>query len=89
MNVYVKHIALPAVAPALIVGLYFTPVALFGCANRGLIALSIVFISAVCAFVAIGLGFTARARRDPASRWWIISALIFTLPLALVAGPLG
>ena len=35
MNRYIKYIALPAVAPALIVGLYFTPVMVFGCVTRG------------------------------------------------------
>ena len=35
-----RHVALPAVAPAAIVGLYFTPVLLFGCVNRGLLALA-------------------------------------------------
>jgi len=35
----IRHIALPAVAPAAVTGLYFTPVAVFGCVNRGLMAL--------------------------------------------------
>ena len=89
MNVYVKHILLPAVAPALIVGLYFTPVMVFGCVARGLIALSIALISAICAFVTILFGFSAQRRHDPLSRWWILSAVIFTLPLVLLVGPLG
>ena len=89
MNAYVKHIALPAAAPLLIVGLYFTPVAFFGCVNRGLIAVSVVFISAICAFVTVGLGFAAQAKRDPIFWWRLISAIIMTLPLVLVVGPLG
>lgn len=88
MNVFVKHIVLPAMAPALIVGLYFTPVMVLGCRNRGLIAVSIALISAICAFVTIGFGFSAKRRRDPISSWWILSAMIFTLPLALLVGPL-
>ncbi|MHB8108676.1 MAG: hypothetical protein ACYDHW_01435 [Syntrophorhabdaceae bacterium] len=89
MNIYVKHIVLPAVAPVLIIGLYFTPVMIFGCAIRGLMAASIALISVICAFIAIGLGFSARKRHDPIGSWWIISAIIFTLPLALLVGPLG
>ena len=91
MNIYVKHILLPAIAPATIVALYFTPVMFFGCARarRGLIALSIALISAIFAFVAIGFGFFSQKRRDPISRWWILSAIIFTLPLVLLVGPLG
>jgi hypothetical protein len=89
MNAYLKHIALPALAPALIIVLYLTPVAIFGCVNRGLIAVAITLLSTIGAFITIGLGFAAQARRDAISRWWLISALIFTTPLALVVGPLG
>jgi len=88
MNHYIKHIALPAVAPVLIVGLYFTPVIVFGCVARGLIAVSIALISAVFAFITIGFAFSALKRHDPISRWWALSAMIFTLPLALLVGPL-
>jgi hypothetical protein len=56
LSTVLKHAALPAIAPAAIVGLYFTPVLLFGCVNRGLLALAIVFLSAA-AFVTIGIGF--------------------------------
>jgi hypothetical protein len=83
-----RHVALPALAPLAVIGLYFTPVLLFGCVNRGLLALAVVLVSAVAAFVAIGKGFRARAQGRP-SAWWIISAAILTLPLALILGPLG
>ena len=88
MNRVFKHILLPAVAPAAIVGLYFTPVALVGCANRGLLALGVVFVSLV-AGIATGLvGIKAR-RRDPGSRWWwMASMIILALPVVLVLGPL-
>lgn len=89
MNIYLKHIVLPAVAPILIIALYFTPVMFFGCRIRGLIAICIVLISTIGAFVTIGRAFSARRRNDPIASWWIISAAIFTLPLALLVGPLG
>jgi hypothetical protein len=89
VHVFLKHIALPAVAPAAVVGLYFTPVLLFGCVNRGLMALAVVLISAVAAFVTIGIGLRAKARNHPSSNWWLISTLILVLPIALVLGPLG
>jgi dipeptide/tripeptide permease len=85
----VRHVVLPAVAPAALVGLYFTPVSVFGCATRGLLALAVALVSAGGAFVAIGLGFRAQRRRDPMSLWWIVSAVILTVPLALLVGPLG
>ncbi|HEX2964794.1 MAG TPA: hypothetical protein VHO84_03370 [Syntrophorhabdaceae bacterium] len=89
MNLYIKHIILPAVAPALIVALYYTPVTVFGCRNRGLIAASIALTSAICAFIAIGFAFSAQRKHEPVSKWWILSTIIFTLPLVLLLGPLG
>ena len=85
----VRHVLLPAVAPLAIVGLYFTPVSLIGCANRGLLALLVAGVSAVAAFVSVALAIHTRARGDESSSWWILSALILTLPLALLLGPLG
>ncbi|MCU0580913.1 MAG: hypothetical protein MUF26_00510 [Syntrophales bacterium] len=89
MNKYIRHILLPAIAPILIVGLYFTPVALFGCVNRGLMSLAVVLVSAIAALVTVGMAFRLRLKNDPSSGWWIISGLILTLPLVLILGPLG
>jgi hypothetical protein len=101
MSLFLRHIVLPAIAPAAIVGLYFTPVLLFGCVNqhptraarvgtppRGLMAVGVALVSAAAAFVMIGKGIRARARDRP-SAWWLISTLILTLPLVLLLGPLG
>jgi RsiW-degrading membrane proteinase PrsW (M82 family) len=85
----VRHIVLPLIAPAAIVGLYFTPTTVVACATRGLLALVVVLVSAVGAFVAIGFGFRAQRRSDPSSSWWIVTAAVLTLPLALLLGPLG
>ena len=85
---FLRHVALPAGAPAAVVGLYFTPVVLFGCVNRGLLALAVVLLSAAAAFATIAIGFRERARGRPSGRW-IVSALILTLPIVLVLGPLG
>ena len=88
LNRIVRHLVLPALAPAAIAALYFTPLSAIGCATRGLLALAVVLISAAGAFAAIGLGLRARRRNDPSSAWWIASAAILTAPLALVLGPL-
>jgi hypothetical protein len=85
----VRHVLLPAIAPLAIVGLYFMPVALIGCANRGLLALLVAGVSAVAAFVTIAIAIRGRAHGDRSSSWWILSALILTLPLVLLLGPLG
>jgi len=89
MNRYIQHILLPAIAPVLIVGLYFTPVTLVGCMNRGLMAVAVVLVSTIAAFVTVGMVFRLRLKNDPSSGWWIISGLILTLPLILILGPLG
>jgi hypothetical protein len=88
MKTMLRHVVLPATAPLAVIGLYFTPVLLFGCVNRGLMALAVVLISAAAAFATIAMGFRARAEGRP-SGWWLVSALILTLPLVLILGPLG
>jgi hypothetical protein len=89
MKAFVGHIALPAVAPAAVIGLYFTPVLLFGCLNRGLMALAVVLISAIAACVTIGIGVRARAQCRSSAYWWLLSTLILVAPIVLVLGPLG
>jgi len=69
MSMFLRHVALPAAAPAAVIGLYFTPVLLFGCVNRGLMALAVVLVSAVAAFGMIATGFRARAQGRPSGRW--------------------
>src|SRR6266436_9683773 len=87
-NPLVKHVALPALAPAAMIGLYFTPVLLFGCVNRGLLAVAVALVSAVGAFVTVGIALRLRAQGKP-SGLWILSTLILTSPLVLLVGPLG
>ena len=89
MNKFIRHILLSAIAPILIVGLYFTPVALVGCLNRGVMAVAVVLVSAIAALVTVGMAFRLRLKNDPSSGWWIIFGLILTLPLVLILGPLG
>ncbi|HUM17892.1 MAG TPA: hypothetical protein VL086_19540 [Candidatus Nitrosotalea sp.] len=88
LKAFLRHVALPAVAPAAVVGLYFTPVLLFGCVNRGLLALAVVLLSAGAAFVTVGIGLREQARGRSSAKW-LISTLILTTPLVLVLGPLG
>jgi hypothetical protein len=85
---FVKHVALPALAPAALIGLHFTPVLLFGCVNRGLLAVAVALVSAIGAFVTVGIALRLRAQGKP-SGLWILSTAILTSPLALLVGPLG
>jgi len=89
MNLFTKYIALPAIAPAAVIGLYFTPVVLFGCVNRGLLALAVVLLSTGTAVLTLRLSLRARVQNPLLSSWWLISTLILILPLVLVIGPLG
>jgi hypothetical protein len=87
-NPLVKHVALPALAPAALIALYFTPVLLFGCVNRGLLAVGVALVSAAGAFGTVGVALRLRAQGKPAGLW-ILSTLILTSPLVLLLGPLG
>ncbi|OGP83150.1 MAG: hypothetical protein A2V87_05070 [Deltaproteobacteria bacterium RBG_16_58_17] len=89
MSAFTKHILLPAIAPIAIVVLYLTPVSLVGCANRGLMALIVVFISLIVGIVTGVLGIRARVKGEPASGWWIASTFVLVTPALLVLGPLG
>lgn len=86
----IKHVLLPLLAPALLFGLYFIPKDVFGCANRGYLALAVVFIALGAAlFTAIkGMGEKNRGNAEEA-HWWIASTLILVSPLFLLVGPLG
>jgi hypothetical protein len=52
-------------------------------------ALAVVLISAGAAFVTVGIAIRLGMKKDPSSRWWILSTIILTLPLILILGPLG
>ncbi len=88
MHLFVRHVGIPTLAPAAIVALYFAPVMLFGCVNRGILALTVVLISAVGAFVTIGFSFR-ETMKGRSAVWWLLSTLILVLPLVLILGPLG
>jgi hypothetical protein len=81
-----KHVALPAVAPVSLLGLYFTPVQVFGCVNRGLMALGIAAIAAGAAVATTVVAHRARRRNDPRYQFWILSSLVLTVSLALLIG---
>ena len=86
----VFHLVLPSLAPAAIVALYFTPKSVFGCANRGLLALAIVCLATGAAVATTVKGIKAKKDGETeASNWWIITTLILLLPTVLVIGPLG
>jgi hypothetical protein len=84
-----RYVALPALAPAAIVGLYFTPLSVVDCVTRGLLALGVALLAAVAAFVSIGMSARSRRRGGGDTLWWLLSAAVLAVPLALLLGPLG
>lgn len=86
----IRHLILPSMAPIALIGLYFTPKTVFGCANRGYMALTVVLLALVAAVATARTGIAARRRgENQAANWWIITTLILVSPLVLLAGPLG
>ena len=87
---FTRHLVLPSVAPAILIGLYFTPKTVFGCANRGYMALAVVFISLIAAVgTALKAELARRRGETEAVKWWIATTLVLVLPLILLVGPLG
>jgi len=86
----IRHLVLPMIAPIAIVGLYFTPKDVFGCANRGLMALAVVFLVLAAGIATACKGIAAKRRgQTEEANWWIFTSLILATPLVLLAGPLG
>lgn len=85
----IRHLILPSVAPAALIWLYFTPKYVFGCANRGYMALAVVFLALIAAVATAIKGMHAKRRGEAeSSNWWILTTLILVSPLILLAGPL-
>lgn len=86
----VTHLVLPLLASAAIVGLYFTPKSVFGCANRGLMALGVVLLAVAGAVSTTWKGACLKRRgENEEANWWLLTTLVLLLPLVLLVGPLG
>ena len=87
---FFRHLILPLVAPATLICLYFTPKTVFGCANRGLMALAAVFLAMVASIPTAMKGAAAKRRgANDEANWWLVTTLILLSPLVLIIGPLG
>ena len=85
-----RHLILPSIAPALLITLYFTPKTVFGCANRGYMALAVMLLAMVAAVPAARKGAAAKRRgANDEANWWLVTTLILVSPLVLLVGPLG
>jgi hypothetical protein len=77
-----RSVMLPAFAPATFFLVASTPIEVFGCFNRGLLALSIAMVSVICGLIFAVKGGLGKRRGDPQAHWWAISALILAIPPA-------
>jgi hypothetical protein len=85
-----KHLVLPSIAPALLVSLYLTPKHVFGCANRGLLALAVVFVALAAAISSASKSITEKRQGETEeANWWMLTTFILLSPLFLLVGPLG
>ena len=86
----IRHLILPLIAPAILICLYVTPKSVFGCANRGFMALAVVSIGMIAAVPAARMGAAAKRRgSSEEANWWTVTTLILLSPLVLLLGPLG
>lgn len=76
-----RHIVIPAIMPAVFFSVAFTPVAVLGCRNRGLLALLVALASGCWALGAAVAGAKGRARGDANAFWWVISSIVLTIPV--------
>ncbi len=67
--------------PAIFFRVAFTPVEVLGCRNRGLLALMIALLSGLAALSAAVIGMKGRLRSDRNALWWLLSALVLTIPV--------
>ncbi len=79
-----RHVLLPASAPLLFLVAATTPVEVLECLMRGLVAVSIAFVSVLAGLGAAVAGVRGRMRGDPDANWWATSALILALPAVFV-----
>ena len=87
---FIRHLILPSIAPASLICLYFTPKTVFGCANRGYLALAVVLLGIIAAVPTVMMGAAAKKRgANEEANWWLVSTLILVSPLVLLVGPLG
>ena len=76
-----RHVALPALMSAVFFSVALTPVSVLGCRGRGLLALLIALTSGIWALGAAVTGVKKRARGEGDAFWWVISAMVLTIPV--------
>ena len=81
MKRIVYYILLPAILPLLFFAVAYSPVEVFGCRGRGLIALAITLVSGCAAIAAAILSIKKKKENPENSRWWLLSSIILAIPV--------
>lgn len=76
-----KHIIIPGLLSAAFFAVAFSPVAVFGCRLRGILALSISLVSGLAGIGTAATGLKKRIQRDPDSLWWMLTTALLTIPV--------
>jgi hypothetical protein len=77
----VRHFIVPAIMPVIFFAVALYPVDLLGCRTRGLLALSIAFVSGLAGLGAAGMALKGRVKGEAGSEKWILTTLILTIPV--------
>ena len=75
------HFIVPAIMPVLFFAVALSPVDLLGCRTRGLIALSLAFVSGLAGLGAAVMALKGRVKGEAGSERWILTTLILTIPV--------
>jgi ABC-type amino acid transport system permease subunit len=81
MSDFFRHVVIPALMPVIFFSIASTPVETLGCKTRGILALIVAFSSGIAALVTAYRGAKGRRKGDAHAIWWVISSLIFTIPV--------
>lgn len=79
-----RHAVIPAIPSLLFLVIASVPVEVFGCRNRGLLAVAIALTATLAAVVTTAVGTGARRRGNPEAPWWLLSTLILLIPAILL-----
>ncbi|MEQ8156104.1 MAG: hypothetical protein ABRQ25_14635 [Clostridiaceae bacterium] len=79
-NVFLKHIIVPSIFTILFLINAALPKTVLGCANRGLVAISIAFTSIFAAVFTVLMALKKRKYNKDESTWWVISTFILIMP---------
>lgn len=70
----------PTLLPIMFFIVAATPVEVFGCRLRGLLAVAIALAGGLLGLATVIKGLTDRIRNRPGSGWWMLTTLILALP---------